>query len=60
MEIKVKLNKIVISDEGSEKIFKVRTLRTAEEIAGYVEETEKEEMVCKLEQMVIKEINNHK
>jgi hypothetical protein len=35
----------------------VRTLRSAEEIAGYVQESEKEEITDKLEQAVIEEIN---
>lgn len=58
MEIKMKIHIIEIKDEESRKCFKVRTLRTAEEIAEYIEETEKEEMVSKLEGLVIEEINN--
>ena len=60
MEIKIKLHTIVIGDEDGGKSYKVKSLRTAEEIAGYIEETEKDEMVSKLEQVVIDEINNPK
>ena len=59
MEIKLKIHTIEIKDEDSGKNFKVKTLRTAEEIAGYIEETEKEEMVSKLEGLVIEEINRN-
>lgn len=60
MEIKIRLHTIVIRDEDSDKSYKVKSLRTAEDIAGYIEETEKDEMVSKLEQVVIEEINNPK
>lgn len=60
MEIKIKLQTIVIEDKESGRSYKVRTLRTAEEIAGYIEESEKNEIASNLEQMVIEEIKNHK
>ena len=52
MEVKVTLRNIVIKDEDTGETFEVRTLRTAEEIAGYIEETEKDVIVEKLEEAV--------
>jgi hypothetical protein len=52
MEVKVILREIVIKDRQSGKEYIVRTLRTAEEIAAYVEESEKDEITSKLEQVV--------
>ena len=42
MEVKVILREIVIKDRQSGKEYIVRTLRTAEEIASYVEKSEKD------------------
>jgi hypothetical protein len=53
MEVKVRLRAITIKDEDSGEEFTVQTLRTAEDIAAYVEETEKDEIVSKLEEAVI-------
>jgi len=44
MEVNVTLREIVIKDRQSGKEHIVRTLRTAEEIASYVEESEKDEI----------------
>ena len=52
MEIKVKLHTITIMDNESGKSCKVNTLRSAEEIAGYIEESEKDEIVGRLEHEV--------
>jgi hypothetical protein len=52
MEVKVRLNNIIIKDEETGKTFRVRTLRTAEDIAGYVDESEKDQMVFELERIV--------
>jgi len=57
MEVKVKIQTVVITDEDGGKSYKVRTLRSAEEIAGYIQESEKEEITDKLEHAVIEEIN---
>lgn len=57
MEVKVKLRSITIKDENTGELFTVRTIRSAKEIAGYVEESEKDEVVSKLEQEVWKVIN---
>jgi len=57
MEIKIKLHTVVIKDEDSSQVFKVSTLRSAEEIAGCIEESEKDEIVDKLEQEVGQVIN---
>lgn len=42
MAVKVKVNSTIIRDEKTGEAFRPRTLRTAREIAGLVEETEKE------------------
>ena len=52
MEVKVTLREIVIKDRQSGKEHIVRTLRTAEEIASYVEESEKDEITSRLEEAV--------
>ncbi len=52
MEVKVKLRTLVIKDKETGEEFTVRTLRSAEDIAGYVEESEKDEIVDKLEEAV--------
>ena len=57
MEIKVKLQAITIKDEDTGESFTVKTLRSAKDIADYVEESERDEMVSKLEQVVSDEIN---
>ena len=51
-EVKITLRVLVIKDTPSGEEFTVRTLRTAQDIAAYVEESEKEEVVSELEQMV--------
>lgn len=56
MEIKVELQTITIEDEKSGESFTVKTLRSARDIAEYVQESERDEVVNKLEQEVWKEI----
>ena len=53
MDITVTLQTITIRDDESGETFTVRTLRTAKEIAGYVEESEKDEITDTLEEKVI-------
>ena len=57
MEIKIKLQTIKITDASSGKSFSVKTIRSAEEIASYIQESEKDEIVSKLEQEVSEVIN---
>jgi hypothetical protein len=57
MEIKVKLQTIKITDTSSGESFSVKTIRSAKEIAGYIQESEKDEIVGKLEQEVSEVIN---
>jgi len=57
MEIKVKLQTIKITDTSTGESFSVKTIRSAEEIAGYIQESEKDEIVGKLEQEVSEVIN---
>ena len=52
MEVKVTLREIVITDKQSGKEYTVRTLRSAERIAGYIKESEKDEITDRLEQAV--------
>ncbi len=52
MEVKVKIQMITIKDENTGKKFIVKTLRTAEDIAAYVAESEKDEIVSELEERV--------
>ena len=57
LEVKVKLQAITIKDENTGELFTVRTIRSAKEIAGYLEESEKDEIVSKVEHEVSKVIN---
>ena len=52
MEVKVKLQSITIKDENSGDAYTVTTIRSAKEISEYIQETEKDEIVNKLEQEV--------
>ena len=53
MEVKVQLQSITIKDDETGKEFTVRTLRTAKEIAEYVEESEKDEITDRLRDTVL-------
>ena len=52
MEVKVKLRTITIKDENTGEEYTVKTVRSAQDIAEYVEESEKDEVVAKLEDIV--------
>lgn len=52
MEVTVKLQSITIKDNETDKEYTVRTLRTAKELAEYVEESEKEVIMEKLQDEV--------
>ena len=54
MEIKIKLRTLQIRDQKTGEAFTVRTLRTAKEIAGFIEESEKEVITSKIEDAVCK------
>ena len=60
MKIEITLKAITVKDENSGKEFTVRTLRSAKEIAEYIKETEKDEMVSKLETAVIEAFKSHR
>lgn len=48
MAIKVKVNTILIKDTNNTgEVYIVRTVRTAREIAGYIQESEKDEITDK-------------
>ena len=49
MEIKIQLQTLVIKDQETGKEYKVRTLRSAQEIAEFMEESEKEIIADKME-----------
>jgi len=52
MEIKVTLQDIIIKDQETGEEFKVRTVRTAQEIASYIEESEQDEVIDKLQDVL--------
>jgi hypothetical protein len=52
MEIKVTLHDIIIKDKATGKEYTVRTVRTAQEVAGYIEETESEWALDKLQEVL--------
>jgi hypothetical protein len=52
MKVEIPMHDIVIKDKASGKEFTVRTLRTAEDIAGYVEESEKDQVAWRVERAV--------
>jgi hypothetical protein len=52
MEVKVTLRDLLIKDEETHEWYTVRTLRTVKEIAEFIEESEKEVIVSKLEEAV--------
>ena len=52
MEIKIKLQKILIRDQKTGETFTVRTLRTAQEIAEFIDESEKEVITSKIEETI--------
>ena len=53
MEVKVKINTLVIKDKETGEEYTLKTLRTAKEVADYIEETEKEEAVFIVEAAVL-------
>lgn len=57
MDIKIKINTIIIKDEDSGKEYSVKSVRTAEDISAYVEESERSEAVHELERAVFDVIN---
>ena len=52
MQVEVTLNEILIQERGGGKKYVIRTVRTVEEIAGELEETEKEHVRDKVEEAV--------
>ena len=52
MEIKIQLQTLVIKDQETGKEYKVRTLRSAQEIAEFMEESEKEIIAEKMEAVI--------
>ena len=58
MEVKVKLQSITIKDENSGDSYTVTTIRSAKEISEYIQESEKDEIVNKLEQEVYEVLNS--
>ena len=48
MELKIKVHTITIKDEDSGEKYTVKTVRPAEEISGYIQETEKEALPDKV------------
>ena len=52
MEVKVTIRTITIREDATNEEFTVRTLRSAKDIAGEVEESERDAMVSKLGEAV--------
>ena len=52
MEVKIDVHTLIIKDVDTEEEYEVRTLRNAQDIAGFLEESEKDEIVSKLEELV--------
>ena len=57
MEVKVKLHEIKITDSVDGKSVALMTIRSLDEIANYIRESEKDEIIDKLEQEVSDAIN---
>ena len=57
MEIKVRLQTVIIKDQDTGETYKVKTLRTASEIAGFIEESEKEIIASRIEEAVCEAYN---
>ena len=58
MEVKVKLHTLYIKDEETGKEYPVITIRSAKEIADYIEENEREEIQYKLGRLVSEALDN--
>ena len=54
MEIKIELQTVIIKDQNTGEAYKVNTLRTAKEIAEFVEESEKEIIASRIEETLYK------
>jgi hypothetical protein len=54
MEVKVTLREIVIEDKATGIAYTVKTLRSAKDIAEYIEESEKEEIAAQIEEAIDK------
>ena len=52
MDIKIRLQMVVIKDQNTGEEYMLKTLRTAKEIAEYVDESEKEVITSKIEETV--------
>ena len=52
MEVKIEVHTLIIKDVDTEEEYEVRTLRNAQDIAGFLEESEKDEIESKLEELV--------
>ena len=52
MEIKLTLQDIIIKDKETGEEFTVRTVRTAQEVASYIEESENDEVIDKLQEVL--------
>jgi hypothetical protein len=52
MEIKITVRTIIVTDKSSGEEYTVKTVRSAKEIAAYIDESEKDEAVQALEDAV--------
>ena len=56
--IKVKLRTLIIKDGKTGEEFKVKTLRTAQDIAEYIDESERDGIQIKLGRLVSEALDN--
>ena len=58
MEVRLPIHAITIKDEQSGEEISVKTLRTVKEIAGYIEETENDELTDRVGEVVSDALNS--
>ena len=52
-QITIKLNEVILKDKASGKTMTVQTVRTLEELHGYIEESEQEDAQWKVEDALL-------
>lgn len=58
MKVEIEIHALTIKDENTGEFRTIKTLRSVDEIAGYIEESEKDEITSKLETKVIEALNS--
>jgi len=57
MKVEIEIHSITIKDENTGEVKTINTLRNVDDIAGYIEESEKDEISYRVERQVIDAIN---